>query len=1082
MQLIKRLVRVLGSRVFWSFALVTFLMAGLLATVNLASRYALKDYVDGQLERTPWDLTVFQVGGRDIEDSSIAQTISEVDGVGQVETLAVLRAKLPQETTATLVDGEPLQTPWISLIAATDPSLLPPQLQGGRDDLGGSSTSGQTKPILALVGPESAMGPAFLALQGAKQFSLEVKTTTGQQAFYTTPIEGVVRLDRDELTRWMMDQMGSQAYIPPIGAVLLMPYDEKALVNFDSIAQGIMPPEFLDPNAQSAAPGQGHEQEAEYIPEVIYLARLNRTGLISGWDIHRSLDNVLDLRANVLQALTDKAQGSRRPASGGGHMHSDHAAAPVQIIPASFSDLGAASAVAVPAVDLVWSDGDSPIRSDGEAGSYSEPEFLLAHGEDEPVTTSTPELYVAVSGHIVDSTTQVLLQQMDQMSRLLGLVTLLVALPLLWMGWMLASNLASLLMLNERRKLGLMRLRGVPGQQLGRALLIAVGAGGLVGGIFGVLSGSIVPLAIYEGGALPLDVLLQPQELGILLMFLAMTVLLSVIISARLINYATSISPLEASGRFSSSEATVTTVKFGIVQALALILGATALAGWVFGFSPTGFIPSERVRQVSVILDFISLPLFLYGVISLLGSRRRLIQALMAPIQKGIAGRLSLFTQRHMTAKPHRAVSFLMIVALMASISIYPTIASGSFEDKVARGAQVQLGSDWHFTFNSPDLSSAETLQGDVGAQVAILTPAMNQVAAGVGQIEGVDSADYMMEAFLPGFYLPGHGLKGVPLYLLNDSVAYQGNRYAEAELGIGDSFQNVLQRVRDGGVAVSPSIAEFWKVDAGASLRLGNSVDGATIELPTAGVLGFLPGIPARTVTDRQGYVEARVDYLNYLFDNSAYAAVSADNPSVQSLEVFVPRTVLMVKVDPAIANDPEASAALQTRILESLPVTPLEVHVLSDEIEKVGSDMFVSLALENMKIYLVGGIVLAVIAIFAVALANYAEDRRTLSLLRVRGTSPAQLRRFLTAMLFSPAVIGLVLGGLTAMVAGFGLTNYVWKLRDIRSVVQLLNTHLQVPMTSIVIAIFLMSVVTAVAWAFGMWSFRKSARVLNN
>jgi hypothetical protein len=589
-------------------------------------------------------------------------------------------------------------------------------------------------------------------------------------------------------------------------------------------------------------------------------------------------------------------------------------------------------------------------------------------------------------------------------------------------------------------------------------------------------------LLIYEGGAFPVEVLMQPKELGMLVLFLMITVMLSLIISSRLISYATSISPLEASGRYSSTEATVTSVKFGAMQAIALVLGATALAGWVFGFSPTGFIPFEGVRSVSVVLDFVSLPLFLYGIISLLASRREWIQALMAPIQKLIGGRLSLFTQRHMAAKPHRAVAFLMIVGLMASISLYPTIASRSFEDKAARGAQVQLGSDWHYTFNSPDLASASTLDGNVRTQLGALKPSMEKMAEEAAKVEGVQSASYMVEAFLPGFYLPGHGMKGVPLYLLQDAQKYQSNPYAEPELGLGEPFRDILQRVRDGGVAVSPSIAEFWDARNGKPLRLGVNAGGDTISLPTAGVLGFLPGIPKRSVTDRQGYVEARVDYLNYLFDNSAYAAAAAGNPNLQDLEVFIPRTVLLVKVDPSISADPVKAAELQSRILKTFAAAPLEVHSLREEVKKVGSDMFVSLALENMKIYLIGGIVLAVIAIFAVALANYAEDQRTLALLRVRGSSPAQLRRFLIAMLLSPALLGLALGGVTAMIAGFGLTNYVWKLRDIRSVVQLLDTHLLISGTTIGIAIFLMAIVVAAAWVFGLWSFRKSARVVNN
>ena len=122
---------------------------------------------------------------------------------------------------------------------------------------------------------------------------------------------------------------------------------------------------------------------------------------------------------------------------------------------------------------------------------------------------------------VVDSTTEVLLERMQNIARLIGVVSLLVALPLLWMAWVLAANLAGLLMLNERRTLGLMRLRGISGRLMGRALLISVTLGGLGGGLLGLLTGSVVPLLIYERGHLPLGVLLDGRQLAIFGAFLA---------------------------------------------------------------------------------------------------------------------------------------------------------------------------------------------------------------------------------------------------------------------------------------------------------------------------------------------------------------------------------------------------------------------------------------------------------------------------------------------------------------------------------------------------------------------------------
>ena len=54
-----------------------------------------------------------------------------------------------------------------------------------------------------------------------------------------------------------------------------------------------------------------------------------------------------------------------------------------------------------------------------------------------------------------------------------------------------------------------------------------------------------------------------------------------------------------------------------------------------------------------------------------------------------------------------------------------------------------------------------------------------------------------------------------------------------------------------------------------------------------------FLPGIPPRSVTDRQGYVQARVDYLNHLFSSNAYLVAGAENPEIRRLQLLIPRII---------------------------------------------------------------------------------------------------------------------------------------------------------------------------------------------
>jgi ABC-type lipoprotein release transport system permease subunit len=163
---------------------------------------------------------------------------------------------------------------------------------------------------------------------------------------------------------------------------------------------------------------------------------------------------------------------------------------------------------------------------------------------------------------------------------------------------------------------------------------------------------------------------------------------------------------------------------------------------------------------------------------------------------------------------------------------------------------------------------------------------------------------------------------------------------------------------------------------------------------------------------------------------------------------------------------------------LAQTLKARPLEVRELKRELKKVGGDMFIFLALENMRIYLVGGVLLALIAILSIASTNYLEDRRTLGLLRVRGVSPVLLFRFFASSLLAPALLGLVVGLLVAGAAGFGLTNLIWSLRELKSVVHLLRTHLVLSHLTLWISLGLLAVVIAIAVLFSLWVFRRSAR----
>lgn len=468
------LARILGRKSFLVFGLVTLLIVSILAAANIASRFAFKQYVEDQLKRINWDVSVYQSGSVDAI-AEMSDALKGTAGIVQHRNLLFLRISTTSQDVA-YIDGVPMRMPWLSLLTTSDRSMLPPNI---RPSAG--------KSVLVLVGTKSQMGNAYAELQNRKRFALKIESRGRSFDVFGVDLERTIRIERNELNRWFMEQTSSPALIPEIGVILVAPFEPRIWTSFDALARGLV--------TKSEA-GNIHEQAGHYFPDIIHLLELDAPRMISGWDIGGSLENLRALKQKL--AMNTVAVG--------------------------------------------------------------------------------PKVFI-------DNTTGILLEKMDATARRVGLISLLVALPLIWMGWILMANLAGMLLLNERRKFGLMRLRGVPGAAIGRALQLSVAAGALIGGMLGALIGTVVPLLVYEGSVLPMRILLKVQEPLLLGVFVFIGMVIALVVSRRMVLYASSISPLEASGRVAESESDRVNVRFGWMARMALLLGAYKVLAWISGFS-----------------------------------------------------------------------------------------------------------------------------------------------------------------------------------------------------------------------------------------------------------------------------------------------------------------------------------------------------------------------------------------------------------------------------------------------------------------------------------------------------------------
>ncbi len=632
------------------------------------------------------------------------------------------------------------------------------------------------------------------------------------------------------------------------------------------------------------------------------------------------------------------------------------------------------------------------------------------------------------------------------------------------------------MLLNERRNLGLLRLRGVSGAAIGRTLLLAIGLGGLAGGIAGAILGTLVPMAIYMGGLPPPDLILKIQEPLSLVMFLAVGLAIALLTGWRLVREASRVSPLEAARRVSRTEEASVRIRFGVLPALALTIGGGKLIGWMLDRSLTSLSPAGWVADLDRALDFISFPLFIYGIVTLLASREKLLAALMAPAAWLMAGPLRTAALHHMQVRRHRAASFLLIVALLTSLALYPTVMTAVFDNKTERGARVQLGSDIQVTLNALDLMPADAQsRGGLRQRIDVLRERLDPLLKKLEALPQVAAVATVIEGIAEGLYMPDRGFSGLPVYFTGKSDDYLKSVYSEPVLGEHAPFATLVQRLDDGRVLASSPVGRFYKRTPDQPMPVGRtSGPGQPLaRAPFGGSVHFLPGVPLRTVNDREGFISARVDYLNHLFSSSPYLVGAEDNPALANLDVLIPRVVL------SIAGKPGTSPAqLRDAVLANLDGPPFDIRDLRTEIGRLGSDMYIFLARQNVQIYLLGGFLLSLIGILAIAYANYVEDRRTLALLRIRGAGPVDAVRFFLPNVLGPSLIGLVIGALVSLVVGFGITRLVWELRQLQTVMNYLPTRLAVSEQTGLIALLLVVLLLGIVLVFGRWVFARTAR----
>jgi hypothetical protein len=164
--------------------------------------------------------------------------------------------------------------------------------------------------------------------------------------------------------------------------------------------------------------------------------------------------------------------------------------------------------------------------------------------------------------------------------------------------------------------------------------------------------------------------------------------------------------------------------------------------------------------------------------------------------------------------------------------------------------------------------------------------------------------------------------------------------------------------------------------------------------------------------------------------------------------------------------------------QLTKTLPLRPVMIRAEAFERSRVSKDMFISLSLENMKVYLVGGFLLAIASVGAIALINFITARRTFGLLRLRGVQLSMMLRILLCIFLVPVVFGIVIGIPLGGVSGYGVSGAVWDLPRVSGAAGFLTNRLVVSPAAVGLVVLLTAGLGSIALGFGWWLFKKTAR----
>jgi hypothetical protein len=404
---------------------------------------------------------------------------------------------------------------------------------------------------------------------------------------------------------------------------------------------------------------------------------------------------------------------------------------------------------------------------------------------------------------------------------------------------------------------------------------------------------------------------------------------------------------------------------------------------------------------------------------------------------------------------------------------VYPRITAESFRNKTVRALRLTLGSDVSIRLATAELTGDPVKLMPLGQYLDDTRQRLNAIQDEIRKISGVREVSLVYDFSVPGsFYIPGKD--DLQLFLIEGPDRFLKAVYHEDELGVGKPFPALVEGIRKNAVLISNGLTSSFEGDHVSNLGLGDS-DQGEVQAAVAGKIHLLPGLSQAMMQGRESFSAASVDFLNAVSQGQPYVVGESDADNLRRLEGSLAGVMVHVSGDGAPDRLEQQLLSLRQKGLIP-PFTA--VNVEAQERKGLSSDMFVYLALENLKVFMIGGILVAVAGLTAIAIMNFIERKRVFALLRLRGISPSQLLRVLLVDLMAPLAVGAGIGLPVGLVTGYGLTNAICALPRTAAILAILPVRLTVSWVAAAIVLGVLIFFFFSSLLLSSWIFQKTAR----